>query len=75
MVKFEFFVHCSGWKDGGYKNTHFAETKQGAVDRVKRWNDEREQYAAQHECPMDSYVELLSVTEITDAEFAEDFIC
>ena len=64
MVKFKFFVHCKGHKAGGYHNTHFAENKEHAKSIVEGWN---KQY-------VDHHVDLISVTEITDEEFAEDYI-
>lgn len=63
MVKFTFFVHCNGWKDGGYKNTHYAETSQDAERIVANWNAEGR-----------SPVTLLSITPISNAEFARDYI-
>lgn len=27
MVKLKFFVHCKGWKNGGYENTHYFQTE------------------------------------------------
>lgn len=61
MVKFKFFVHCKGYKDGGYYNTHFANDEAHAKSIVEEWN---KQYS----------VDLISVTEITNEEFAEDYI-
>lgn len=63
MVKFKFFVHCSGWVTGGYENTHFAENAKEAKAQIFEWNKNRP----------DS-VSLISIEEISDAEFAEDFI-
>lgn len=63
MVKFKFFVHCDGWKDGGYENTHYAETAEDAKRIVADWNAEGR-----------SPVTLLSITPVTDAEFAQDYI-
>lgn len=62
MVKFKFFVHCSGWATGGYENTHFAENAKQAKARVAEWNKNRP-----------GSVSLISIEEISDAEFAEDF--
>ena len=67
MVKFKFFVHCKGWKEGGYYNTHFAQDEADAKRRVAEWNK-------QYERNPDNRVDLISVTEITDEEFAEDYM-
>ena len=63
MVKFKFFVHCTGWADGGYENTHFANSPKEANARVAEWNKDRP-----------GSVDLISIEEISDAEFAEDFV-
>ena len=63
MVKVTFFVHCNGWKDGGYENTHYAETAKDAERTIANWNAERQ-------LP----VTLLSITPVSDAEFAQDYI-
>lgn len=68
MVKFKFFVHCKGWKDGGYENAHFAETAKEARRIIKKWNDEDKESGS------GAKVSLISITEISDREFAEDFI-
>ena len=61
MVKFKFFVHCTGWADGGYENTHFANSRKEAKEIIAEWNKNKP-YS----------VSLISITEISDAEFAED---
>jgi hypothetical protein len=63
MVRFKFFVHCTGWKDGGYENTHFAHTATEAKRIVDNWNANGQR------------VTLLSVEPISSAEFAADYIC
>lgn len=63
MVKFKFFVHCSGWTVGGYENTHFAENAKEAEKRVAEWNALRP-----------GGVSLLEIVEISDQEFLDDFI-
>ena len=63
MVKFKFFVHCPGYVGGGYENTHFANSPKEAKTRVAEWNKDRP-----------GYVDLISIEEISDAEFAEDFV-
>ena len=62
MVKFTFFVHCAGWKDGGYENTHYAETAQDAERIVANWNAEGRRTT------------LISIEPVSDAEFAADYI-
>ena len=63
MVKFKFFVHCKGWAGGGYYNTHFAESAQEAKKIISEWNTDESH-------PVD----LISIEEISNAEFAEDFV-
>ena len=63
MVKFKFFVHCSGWSNGGYENTHFANSAKEAKSMIAEWNKNKP-----------GSVSLISITEISDAEFAEDFV-
>lgn len=62
MVKFTFFVHCKGWKDGGYENTHFADNATEAKRTVANWNAEGRRTT------------LMSIEPISDAEFAQDYI-
>ena len=62
MVRFKFFVHCAGWKDGGYENTHFANTATEAKRIVASWNSEGVRTT------------LLSVEPISNEEFARDYI-
>ena len=64
MVKFKFFVHCVGWTAGGYENTHFANSAKEAKEIVAEWNKNKP-----------GSVSLISINEISDAEFAEDFVC
>ena len=68
MNRFKFFVHCKGWADGGYENSHFAETEAQARATVARWNSNYEQRG------VDARVTLLSIEKISDAEFAADYI-
>ena len=63
MVKFKFFVHCTGWKDGGYENTHYAETAKDAKRIVDNWNAEGH-----------TQVTLLAIIPVSNAEFARDYI-
>lgn len=30
MVRLNFFVHCKGWENGGYENTHYFQTENEA---------------------------------------------
>jgi len=68
MYRFRFFIHCKGWADGGYENCHFAETEAQAKATVDRWNREYEQMG------ISTRVSLLSIEEISDDEFAADYI-
>lgn len=63
MVKFKFFVHCKSWIGGGYENTHFAESAQEAKNIISEWSTDKSH-------PVD----LISIEEISDADFAEDFV-
>lgn len=67
MVKFKFFVHSKGRIGGGYSNVHFATNEEDAKQRIAEWNKQFEKD------PNRSF-ELISITEITDEEFAEDYI-
>jgi hypothetical protein len=58
MVKLVVFVGCNGWKHSGYINTLYFETMKNAED----WLFEH------------PYCEKLSLEEITEKEFAEDYI-
>ena len=62
MVKFKFFVHCAGWENGGYENTHFADTATDAKHIIANWNANGIRTT------------LLSVETISDADFAADYI-
>lgn len=64
MVIFKFFVHCPGYVGGGYENTHSANSAKEAKAIVAKWNKNKP-----------GSVSLISITEISDAEFAEDFVC
>jgi len=75
MYKFKFFVHCKGWKAGGYENVHFAETPKEAKKTVARWNEEAKERAKRlGEEVVDGLVDLLEITPITDEEFVEDYV-
>lgn len=58
MFKLRFFVHCEGWKYGGYKNVQYFTTAEAAEDWLKR----------------NSYCEKLSLEKVTLVEFEEDYI-
>ena len=62
MIRFKFFVHCAGWKNGGYENTHFADTEAEAKRIVANWNADG------------IHVKLLSIEPISGADFAADYI-
>lgn len=66
MFKYIYFVKCPGWKAGGYRNAGFAKTKADIKKHIQQAN---ERYAGT-ECS----VSLLKVIEISDAEFAKDYI-
>ena len=63
MVKFKFFVHCPGYVNGGYENANFANSAKEAKAIIAEWNKNK-----------NFSVSLISITEISNAEFAEDFI-
>ena len=63
MVKFKFFVHCAGYVNGGYENTHFANSAKEAKAIIAEWNKNKSWS-----------VSLIYITENSEAEFAEDFI-
>lgn len=62
MVKFKFFVHCTGWKNGGYENARFANNATEAKRIIANWNAEGIRTT------------LLSITPISNEEFARDYI-
>lgn len=39
MVKLRFFVHCEGWKNGGYENIHYFHTEKEAKEWADKWAD------------------------------------
>lgn len=63
MVKFKFFVHCAGYVNGGYENTHFANSAKEAKAIIAEWNKR-----------IPGSVSLISIEEISYAEFADDFV-
>lgn len=63
MVAFKFFVNCEGWANCGYENKHFAKSKAEAKRIVNEWNEKDP-----------GSVVLLSVEQISNKEFTEDFI-
>lgn len=73
VVKFRFFVHCAGWKAGGYENAHFARDAKEAKQIVDGWNEKARQ-RREAGSPFGGEVDLLSIEEITDEAFAEDYI-
>ena len=58
MIKLTFFVHCSGWADGGYENTLYFTS----VAEALHWLSKEPQ------------CEMISIEEVTAKEFAEDYI-
>ena len=58
MIKLKFFVHCSGWADGGYKNTLYFTS----VAEARHWLSQN------------PHCEMISIEEVTVKEFAEDYI-
>ena len=62
MVKTTFFVHCDGWKDGGYQNIHYHRDENEARKVVDEWNKRKH------------HVDIISIEPVTDEEFAEDYI-
>ena len=63
MVKFKFFIHCDGWATGGYENTNFAKNAKEAKSQINEWNKKTP-----------NSVTLISIEEVSNAEFAEDFV-
>lgn len=58
MIKLKFFVHCSGWADGGYENvTYFT-----SVEEVYYWLSQNP------DC------EMIDMERVAVKEFAEDYI-
>lgn len=68
MVKLTFFVHCTGWKEGGYENVHYFETEKEARDYIKRDNERLK------EIKSDCYVSIVKIEEVSLEEFAEDYM-
>lgn len=58
MIKMKIFVHCDGWIDGGYENILYFPTSEDAED----WLVENPN------------CKKISLEEITEEEFAEDYI-
>lgn len=69
MLRFTFFVHCTGWKDGGYENSHYAKTEKEARQIIDRWNESYKSNGS------DCWVELLKIEKMTDEEWLEDCMC
>jgi hypothetical protein len=69
MFRFKFFVHCTGWKGGGYENSHYARSEKEAHEIVDNWNAE---YKANGN---DCRVELLEIEKMSDEEWLEDCMC
>ena len=58
MIKLTFFVHCSGWTDGGYENTLYFTSVAEALHWLRQ----------EPQC------EMISIEKVTTKEFAEDYI-
>ena len=58
MIKLKFFVHCSGWADGGYENTAYFTSTTEALHWLSQYP----------QC------EMISIEEVTAKEFADDYI-
>lgn len=58
MIKLKFFVHCSGWANGGYENTLYFTS----VAEARHW------LSQEPDC------EMISIEEVPAKEFAEDYI-
>jgi hypothetical protein len=58
MIKMIIFVHCNGWKNGGYENTLYFES----IEQANNWLSKK------------PHCEKISIEQVTDEEFAEDFI-
>ena len=74
VVKFRFFVHCKSWLNGGYENAHFAKDEKEAKKIVEGWNEKARQRREAGSPIGSGEVDLLSIEEITNEEFAEDYI-
>lgn len=59
MFRVKFFVFAKGWKDGGYYNTFYFETR----EEIDAWAKERE-----------GILEIREVTEVPLKEALEDII-
>lgn len=68
MYKLTFFVHTSGWKNGGYENTHYFKNKKEAQEQVKNWNHLYETNGN------GAYVEILKLEYVDTNLFREDYI-
>lgn len=58
VIKVLIFVHCEGWKTGGYQNTLYFYNKK----QMKEWLAENDD------------VEALKIEEVTLEQFSEDYI-
>ena len=65
MVKFRFWVPAKGWAAGGYENAHFANDAKQAHQIVDHWNEGKAE---------EDKVVIREIKEITEEEFAEDYI-
>jgi hypothetical protein len=58
MYKLIFWVSCDGWKEGGYKNTHYFKSEKEAKNYLKSKN----------------YLKLISLEKISYNEFLNDYM-
>lgn len=59
MLKVKIWVHASGWAAGGYENALYFKTH----DQINDWHKKH------------PHVDVLSIEEVSEEAFAEDYIC
>ena len=72
MYKWRFFVHCDGWKDGGYYNTHYATSLKEILKTLRSWRKYDGGYYEEHGF---NRVEVVSIKKVSVEYFAQDYIC
>lgn len=68
MIRYKYFVRCSGWVNGGYENTGFATSETEAKKHIEESNLRYEKAG------VDCHISLLSMEQISNKEFAEDYL-
>lgn len=68
VIRYKFFVHCSGWANGGYTNTDFALSEAEAKKRIEESN------LRYKKAGVECHLSLLSMEQISNEEFAEDYL-